>query len=58
VTASTITIDLLDPDVDDGPVDVWHRGGVLRFDHETDALAFVARRQAERPSTTVKVRLR
>lgn len=54
---SVITIDV--PEHDDGPVDVTHRGGVLQFATQLDALAFVARRLADRPTGyTVEVRVR
>lgn len=50
-----ITIDV---QPDGGATDVWHRGGVLQFPTEREALEFVARRLADRPSTEVEVRVR
>jgi hypothetical protein len=40
------------------PTQVFYRGGVHSFELEADALAFVARRLADRPNLQVEVRVR
>jgi hypothetical protein len=50
-----ITIDVNE---DGLPTLVYHRGGVHSFELESEALAFVARRVADRPSLRVEIRVR